>query len=164
MSIVVRLRLEPLESRTVPTAGYFRIADYNIASSMSAPASGLDTILQGSANEHVNAFTTGRLATDALGTLRDGPGGTAFPGYTSSSTAYNPGGDGGNPRRWGDYSFVSVDPNDDMTMWTIQEYCNGTDTYGVQAVQLIAPPPATPLSAAPPSVASGSSPASASMM
>jgi hypothetical protein len=115
------------------------------------------------ANEHVNAFTTGRLATDALGTLRDGPGGTAFPGYTSSSTAYNPGGDGGNPRRWGDYSFVSVDPNDDMTMWTIQEYCNGTDTYGVQAVQLIAPPPATPLSAAPPSVASGSSSTSVSI-
>ena len=28
-----------------------------------------------------------------------------------------------------------------MTMWTIQEYCNGTNTYGVRAVKLIAPPP-----------------------
>jgi hypothetical protein len=116
-------------------------------------------------NEHINAFTTGRLATDALGTLRDGPGGTAFPGYTSSSTAYNPVDDPGDTgaRRWGDYSFTSVDPNDDMTMWTIQEYCNGTDTYGVRAVQLIAPPPATPSSAAPPSVASGSASTSVSI-
>src|SRR5262249_50060896 len=89
-----------------------------------------------------------------LGTLRDGPGGTALPGYTASSTAYNPPGDPGgtNGRRWGDYSFTSVDPDDDMTLWTIQEYCNGTNTYGVRAVKLIAPPPATPSSASPGSV------------
>ena len=52
-----------------------------------------------------------------------------------------PGDPGGPSRRWGDYSHVSLDPKDDMTMWTIQEYCNGTNTYGVRAVQLIAPPP-----------------------
>ena len=96
-------------------------------------------------NERINAFTTGRLVGDTLGTLRDGPGGTAFPGYTASSTAYNPasdpGGTGG--RRWGDYSFTSLDPLDDMTMWTIQEYCNGANTYGVRVVKLIAPPPAS---------------------
>ncbi|HTG16155.1 MAG TPA: hypothetical protein VK747_12975, partial [Blastocatellia bacterium] len=93
-------------------------------------------------NERVNAFTTGRLVGDTLGTLRDGPGGVAFPGYTASATAYNPPGDPGGPsRRWGDYSFTSLDPKDDMTMWTIQEYCNGTNTYGVRAVKLIAPPP-----------------------
>jgi hypothetical protein len=96
-------------------------------------------------NERINAFTTGRLAGDTLGTMRDGPGGVAFPGYTASATAYNPpsdpGGTGG--RRWGDYSFTSLDPKDDMTMWTIQEYCNGTNTYGVQVVKLIAPPPAS---------------------
>ena len=107
-------------------------------------------------NERVNAFTTGRLVGDALGTLEDGPGGASLPGYTSSATAYNPPGDPGNPsRRWGDYSFTSVDPNDDMTMWTVQEYCNGTNTYGARAVKLIAPPPATPSSA------SGSAPAGA---
>ena len=33
-----------------------------------------------------------------------------------------------------------------MTMWTIQEFCNAANTYGVQAVKLIAPPPATPAS------------------
>ncbi len=94
-------------------------------------------------NERVNAFTTGRLTGDTLGTLRDGPGGAAIPGYTASATAYNPPGDpgGGGGRRWGDYSYTSLDPKDDMTMWTVQEYCNGTNTYGVRAVKLIAPPP-----------------------
>ena len=93
-------------------------------------------------SERINAFTTGRLVGDTLGTLRDGPGGATLPGYTASSTAYNPPGDPGGPsRRWGDYSNTSLDPKDDMTMWTIQEYCNGTNTYGVRAVKLIAPPP-----------------------
>ena len=93
-------------------------------------------------NERINAFTTGRLSGDTLGTLRDGPGGAALPGYTASATAYNPPGDPGGPsRRWGDYSNTSLDPLDDMTMWTFQEYCNGTNTYGVRAVKLIAPPP-----------------------
>lgn len=108
------------------------------------------------ANERINAFTTGRLVGDTLGTLREGPGGALIPGYTASTTAYNPPGDPGGPsRRWGDYSFTSLDPQDDMTMWTIQEYCNGTNTYGVRAVKLIAPPPATPTSAAPPGVPVG---------
>ena len=93
-------------------------------------------------NERVNAFTTGRLVGDTLGTLRDGPGSIAFPGYTASATAYNPPGDPGGPsRRWGDYSNVSLDPKDDMTMWTFQQYCNATNTYAVRAVKLIAPPP-----------------------
>jgi hypothetical protein len=93
-------------------------------------------------NERINAFTTGRLVGDTLGALRDGPGGAALPGYTATATAYNPPGDPGGPsRRWGDYSYTSLDPKDDMTMWTIQEYCNGTNTYGVRAVKLIAPPP-----------------------
>ncbi len=97
-------------------------------------------------SERINAFTTGRLAGDTLGTLRDGPGGSTLLGYTASSTAYNPPSDpgGGGGRRWGDYSYTSLDPCDDMTIWTIQEYCNGTNTYGVRAVKLLAPPPATP--------------------
>ena len=40
-------------------------------------------------------------------------------------------------------------------MWTIQEYCNAVDSYGVRVVQLIAPAPATPASATPPNIASG---------
>jgi len=109
-------------------------------------------------NERINGFTTGRLAGDTLGTLRDGPGGTAFPGYTASSTAYNPAGENvslSGPRRWGDYSYTSLDPCDDMTMWTIQEFCGSSNSYRVQAVQLLAPPPATPSCGTPTDVGQG---------
>ena len=104
-------------------------------------------------NDRINAATNGRLVGDSLGTQG------AVSLYTNSSTAYNPPGDSGGVlgRRWGDYSFSSLDPNDDMTMWTIQEYCDGTNTWGTQVAKLLAPPPATPASASPPNVASGQS-------
>ena len=85
-----------------------------------------------------DAATNGRLRTAALGTT----GATAL--YTASVTAYNPPADPGPPRRWGDYSFTSLDPKDDMTMWTIQEFCDAANSYGVRVVKLLAPPPATP--------------------
>lgn len=87
----------------------------------------------------INAATTGRLATDALGTVN------APTLLTASGTSYNPG--DGSPHRWGDYSFTSVDPGDDMTMWTIQEFCDGNNTYGLEVAKLLAPAPATPSSA-----------------
>jgi hypothetical protein len=101
------------------------------------------------ASQRINAATVGRLAGDTAGTLQ------APLLFTSSSTSYNPAADPGPPRRWGDYSYTSLDPNDDMTMWTIQEYCSAVDTYGVRVVQLIAPPPANPASASPPAVNTG---------
>lgn len=104
-------------------------------------------------NEHINAGTAGRLASDPLGTIRT-------PSlYTASSTAYNPPSDPGSAqgRRWGDYSYTSLDPNDDMTMWTVQEFCNATDSYGLQVAKLLAPPPARPTNCNPASVAAGSS-------
>ena len=98
---------------------------------------------------HIDAATTGRLASDATGTTQ------AVTLYTASSNAYNPPADpgGANGRRWGDYSFTSLDPIDDMTMWTVQQYCSTPDTYGLQVAKLAAPPPATPSAASPPSVA-----------
>ncbi len=101
--------------------------------------------------DRINAGTNGRLRGDTLGTT----GAVAL--YTASSTAYNPPSDPGPPRRWGDYSYISLDPKDDMTMWAIQQFCNATNTYGVQAVRLLAPPPATPSSSNPVSVAPGQS-------
>jgi uncharacterized repeat protein (TIGR01451 family) len=88
-----------------------------------------------------DAATVGRLVGDTLGTVQTPP-----VAYTSSSTAYNPASDpgGANGRRWGDYSFTSLDPNDDMTMWTVQQFCEATNSYAVRVVKLIAPPPATP--------------------
>ena len=100
------------------------------------------------ATHYADAATVGRLANDALGSTQ-----TPLL-YTSSSHAYNPN-DGSAPHRWGDYSYTSVDPGDDMTMWTIQEFCNATNSYGVQVVKLLAPPPATPVSASPSSVSAG---------
>ena len=95
----------------------------------------------------IDAATNGRLRGDTLGTT----GAVAL--YTASSTAYNPPSDPGPPRRFGDYSFTSLDPADDMTMWTIQQFCSGTNTYGVRVVRLLAPAPATPTAAAPAAVA-----------
>ncbi len=103
-------------------------------------------------NEFANAATAGRLASDPPGTLQ------APIQLTNSATAYNPPGDNGSGRgyrRWGDYSYTSLDPCDDMTMWTIQEFCESANSYSVRVVQLFAPPPATPTSASPSSVPAG---------
>ncbi|HEY1403133.1 MAG TPA: hypothetical protein VGB05_03330, partial [Pyrinomonadaceae bacterium] len=105
-------------------------------------------------SEHVNAAFAGRLAGDAPGTMR-----TPVL-YTNSTTAYNPVDDGHDDpdrpyRRWGDYSYTSLDPLDDMTMWTVQEFCDATNSYGVRVVKLIAPPPAAPVSASPAQVPLG---------
>jgi len=101
------------------------------------------------ATQYVNGVAAGRFASDPAGELH------APLLFTASATPYNPPADPGPVRRWGDYAFTSLDPNDDMTMWTIQEYCNAVDSYGVRVVQLVAPAPATPASATPPHIASG---------
>ena len=105
----------------------------------------------GGNNDRSNAATVGRLSGDALGS-------TQTPVLTTaSSTAYNPtsdpGGSGG--RRWGDYSYVSLDPLDDMTMWMIGQYCSGSNVYGCNVTKLIAPPPATAASCSPTAVSYG---------
>jgi hypothetical protein len=102
-------------------------------------------------NDRINAATIGRLATDPLGTLQS----TLI--MTNVTTSYNPPGDTGNPRRWGDYSFASVDPDDDMTIWTVQQITNPSqnNSYQVRVFKLLAPPPATPSSAVPSSIPAG---------
>ena len=100
------------------------------------------------ASEHAEIATAGRLAADVLGTMQ------APTTAVTSTTSYNLN-SGGSDYRWGDYSVVSVDPNDDMTMWAVQEYCNANNSWGVQVIQLKAPPPATPASASPSVVTQG---------
>ncbi|MDP9341121.1 MAG: IPT/TIG domain-containing protein [Actinomycetota bacterium] len=99
--------------------------------------------------EHPNAATVGRLVGDPLGTVET----TQL--YTNSTTVYGP--QSGTLQRWGDYSYTSLDPLDDMTMWTIQEFNNTTNSWAVRVVKLIAPPPATPASASPSTIAAGQS-------
>ena len=82
---------------------------------------------------------TGRLATAPLGTM-DAP--VVYSDNTSVDYNADPGTGGGTAQRWGDYSYTSVDPDDDMTMWTLQEYPNSATSYTVRLVRLLAPPPA----------------------
>lgn len=89
--------------------------------------------------KRAEVYTAGRLRDNALGTIQ------ASVLAQSSSTAYNVE-TGVTSQRWGDYSQTVVDPNDDMTMWTFQEYCDATNSWGVRAIQLKAPAPATPFS------------------
>jgi len=90
-------------------------------------------------NYFADAAVAGRLADDAAGATQP------FAQATFSGTPYD---DGFSfPEYWGSKSATVVDPNDAMTMWTVQEWCDDTNSWGVQVVQLIAPPPATPASA-----------------
>jgi hypothetical protein len=102
----------------------------------------------------IDASTTGRLSSDAPGALR-----TPTAQYTSTTFSYNPSTDTGGEfgRRWGDYSYTALDPDDDMTMWTVQQYCDATNSYGVRVAKLLAPPPATPSSAGVSAVVAGQS-------
>jgi len=80
----------------------------------------------------------GRYRTSTAGDLEDSVHATV------TGSDYNPFNGGVFVNRWGDYSQVGVDPQDNMTMWAFHQYCNTTNSYGVRAIQLKAPPPATP--------------------
>jgi hypothetical protein len=91
--------------------------------------------------------SSGRLATD--------PSGSTEPSQITqpSSSSYNLGSH--SPRRWGDFSQTVVDPTDDQTFWTFQEYASANNVWGVRVIQLKAPPPATPASASPNTILPG---------
>jgi hypothetical protein len=66
-------------------------------------------------SKFIEAAAAGRLGTDA-------------PGTTGAVTVLKAGEDSyfktfsGNRNRWGDYSATVIDPSDDLSFWTIQEY------------------------------------------
>ena len=91
--------------------------------------------------------SSGRLFTDTAGQTE------AFQITQSPGGTYNVG--SGMPRRWGDYSQTVVDPADNMTFWTFQEYANASNSWGVRVIKLRAPPPATPDTATPDTVPLG---------
>jgi hypothetical protein len=96
---------------------------------------------------HAEIASSGRLAGDPVGTTEP------FDITQTSTHAYDLGSD--SPRRWGDYSQTVVDPSDNMTFWTFQEYANANNSWGVRVIQLQAPPPATPSAASPSNVPLG---------
>ncbi len=72
---------------------------------------------QFASNQHPGAGYAMHLAADAAGTIRDASiyhaGEDYYHKTFSTATGRN---------RWGDYSKVQVDPNDDRTLWTLNEY------------------------------------------
>lgn len=98
------------------------------------------------------AATAGRLAGDPLGTTQGTP--TVFH---AGEANYSIGALYGS--RWGDYSMTTLDPCDDMTMWTIQEFAATPGAspinWGARVVRLLAPPPAAPTTALPASIGVG---------
>ncbi|HSS01549.1 MAG TPA: proprotein convertase P-domain-containing protein [Kofleriaceae bacterium] len=62
---------------------------------------------------------TGRLASDALGTM--GQGEATLVAGTGSQT--------GGLTRWGDYSSMNIDPTDDCTFWYTQEYEGASGSF-----------------------------------
>lgn len=97
-------------------------------------------------NDRASAVAAGRLRPDALGVTQ------SATTLAASSANYFSG-----PQPWGRYSHTCVDPNDDQTLWTAQTWCNATFSWGIQVVELKAPPPATPVWCTPSVVFPGSS-------
>lgn len=94
--------------------------------------------------ERADVSAAGRFASDPLGTIQ-----APTIAYASASD-YNPG-----ATRWGDYTYTTVDPVDDQTIWTIQEYCDQPNSWAIRVVQLKAPAPASISSLSPSSLSQG---------
>jgi hypothetical protein len=85
--------------------------------------------------EFVSAYFAQRLQSDAAGVMG------AITSIKAGGAAYTQL-DGGGRNRWGDYALASVDPNDDMSIWTIQEYAlNTANRWGTWIMQATAPAP-----------------------
>ncbi len=97
------------------------------------------------------AAVAGRWVTDPAGTLQAPTiaqaGSASYNVQTCDSDTFS--------QRWGDYTQTSVDPADDMTMWTFQQYVHASNGYAIRVIQLLAPPPATPVSILPSSLQQG---------
>ncbi|RMF76911.1 MAG: hypothetical protein D6744_11955 [Planctomycetota bacterium] len=89
------------------------------------------------ANTYGSAYYTGRLASDPLGEMAD----VAL--LQAGKAAHNII-DSFGRNRFGDYSVTSLDPADDMTFWTVQEYVEAVDTWSTWVGELSpVPPPLT---------------------
>ena len=66
---------------------------------------------------------TGRRASDPAGLM-------ATPSLLKAGSAAQNNIDGFGRNRWGDYSLSTLDPSDQLTMWTIQEYAEATNIWG----------------------------------
>lgn len=72
---------------------------------------------------YASAFVAGRRAIDL-------PGATSVPILLRAGEGPYAHLDLGGLNRWGDYSLTSVDPLDDTTIWSIQEYARANNRWG----------------------------------
>lgn len=96
---------------------------------------------------YASAVTAGKLATQVNA--------TGVPDLIAAGLQYAPTSTAAVANgvyKWGVYSYTSLDPLDDMTMWTIVPYASGVNEWGLRAAKLVAPPPATPLTTNPQSL------------
>jgi hypothetical protein len=76
-----------------------------------------------SPDQYVGAYCTGR-------SVLDPPGEMAPPVLLQAGLAPQNNIDAFGRNRWGDYSLTSLDPVDEFTLWTIQEYAHDEDIWG----------------------------------
>ena len=85
-----------------------------------------------SSSQFAAAYYTGRLATDALGQV-------AAPILFKAGEGFYQHLDSFGRNRWGDYSLTSIDPVDDLTFWTVQEYAQPNNRWGSWIAELAFP-------------------------
>jgi hypothetical protein len=98
----------------------------------------------------VNAAVTGRLAGDAAEVMR-----TPLIYSDNTLNSYNLVTSPATVQPWGRTSSTSVDPGDDMTMWTMQPYVDGPSSYGLRLVRVLSPAPPAITSLSPSTLATG---------
>ncbi|MFH0983660.1 MAG: hypothetical protein V2A79_19260, partial [Planctomycetota bacterium] len=81
------------------------------------------------ATQYASAYYTGRLVSDAAGEM-------ANPAVLKAGLASQNNIDGYGRNRWGDYSLSTLDPDDGMTLWTIQEYAEAVNIWGTWIAKL----------------------------
>jgi len=81
------------------------------------------------AEQYAAAYYTGRRYNDAPAMMADPVMYRAGAGPQNNIDGYG-------RNRWGDYSLCTLDPTDEETMWTIQEYAHGNDIWGTQVAEL----------------------------
>ncbi|MFT7679568.1 MAG: hypothetical protein ACI8QC_003572, partial [Planctomycetota bacterium] len=85
-----------------------------------------------SSSQFAAAYFTGRLATDPLGEV-------ATPILYKAGEGSYQNLDSFGRNRWGDYSLTSIDPVDDLTFWTVQEYAQPSNRWGTWMAELAYP-------------------------
>ena len=103
-------------------------------------------------SEYINGGVVERFSSDAAGSLR------SPQLYTTSAAAYNPPGDAGSPargRRWGGVSSTVVDGCDGSTIWTMQQFTDAVNSYGLAVGRTVGLGAPTPVSVTPSVIASG---------